>query len=303
MLAAIKRGVKPPPCKGKEACDEYCSTPANMEVCMTFAIEAGFMSAEEQADAQKMLEAIKKGAIPPSCRGKEECDVYCSQEEHIEECMEFAIAAGFMSAEDAEMARKTGGKGPGGCMGKEECEAFCNNPTNQQTCFDFAKEHGLISEEELQRMGPGPDGQPGMIPGEMMPAGQTGPGGCTTPEECQTYCQNNPEACANFQPPTMSPPPGGTSTGPGGCSSPEECQAYCQSNPAACQNFGPQPGETAPPPGEYQPPQYQQPPEGTYPPPEGSYPPPEAAPSPSGLLNPNSLLGSILYFFYRLLNR
>src|SRR3989344_8650969 len=43
MLSAIKRGVKPPPCRGKEACDQYCQLPDNMEVCMNFAVEAGFM--------------------------------------------------------------------------------------------------------------------------------------------------------------------------------------------------------------------------------------------------------------------
>jgi hypothetical protein len=152
MLAAIKRGVKPPPCKGKKACDEYCSNPDNMEVCMNFALEAGFMKEEEKADFQKMLQALKKGIKPPNCRGKKECDVYCAEESHFEECMKFAEAAGFMTPEEAEMARKTGGKGPGGCKGKEECETFCNNPDNQETCFNFGKEHGMIPEEDLKMM-------------------------------------------------------------------------------------------------------------------------------------------------------
>ncbi|MDP2741429.1 MAG: hypothetical protein Q8O66_01935 [bacterium] len=152
MLQAVKRGIKPPPCKGKKACDEYCSNPNNMELCMNFAMEAGFMSEEEKVDSQKMLQAIKKGAKPPQCKGKEECDIYCSSEEHFEECFNFAEAAGFMTAEDAKMARKTGGKGPGNCKGKEECEAFCNNPDNQETCFNFAKENGMIPEEELKKM-------------------------------------------------------------------------------------------------------------------------------------------------------
>ncbi|MDP3758727.1 MAG: hypothetical protein Q8Q86_03335, partial [Candidatus Daviesbacteria bacterium] len=152
MLQAIKRGVKPPPCKGKEACDEYCSTPENMEVCMNFAIEAGFMNEQEKADSQKMLQAIKKGVKPPNCKSKEQCDVYCSQDENFEECITFAEAAGFMTAEDATMARKTGGKGPGGCKGKDECESFCNNPDNQETCFNFAKDNGMIPEKDLRNM-------------------------------------------------------------------------------------------------------------------------------------------------------
>lgn len=152
MLQAVRRGVKPPSCQGKEACDEYCGNPENMEICMTFAMEAGFMSEEEKQDVQKMLQALKKGIKPPACNGKEECDTYCAEESHFEECLNFAEAAGFMTPEEAEMARKTGGKGPGGCKEKEECEAFCNDPANQETCFNFAKEHGLIPEEELQKM-------------------------------------------------------------------------------------------------------------------------------------------------------
>ena len=274
MLVALRRGVKPPPCKGKQACDEYCSNPNNMEICMNFALEAGFMSEEEKEGAHKMLQALKKGVKPPACRGREECDVYCAEESHFEECMKFAEAAGFMSPEEAEMARKTGGKGPGGCKSKEECQNFCNNPNNQETCFNFAKENGMIPEEDLQKMeqvkqqfkemiqnappevysclesavgaetmaklksgemmppkemgdkmgscfgeyrpqGPGPEGNAPGAGGSMPPAGgapgTTGPGGCTSQEECQNYCASNPEACKNFQ----SPPPPGSDSGPG----------------------------------------------------------------------------------------
>ncbi|MDP3052448.1 MAG: hypothetical protein Q8N22_00635 [bacterium] len=152
MLAALKRGVKPPPCKGKEACDQYCGEPNNMEVCTNFAIEAGFMTDQEKADSQKMLAAIKQGIKPPACKGKEACDAYCSQDAHFEECTKFAEAAGFISKEDAVMVRKTGGKGPGGCKSKNECDTFCNNPNNQETCFNFGKENGMIPEADLKQM-------------------------------------------------------------------------------------------------------------------------------------------------------
>lgn len=152
VLAAIKRGVKPPPCRGKAECDAYCSQPEHMEACLTFAQEAGLIPPDELEDAKKMLTAIKKGVRPPPCGGKDECDVYCGEESHFEECLNFAEAAGFIAPEEAEMARKTGGKGPGGCMGREECEAFCENPDNQQICFNFAREHDLLSQEDLRQM-------------------------------------------------------------------------------------------------------------------------------------------------------
>lgn len=151
-LEAVRRGAKAPPCRGKRACDAYCGEPEHLEACLTFAEAAGFIPPKELAEAKKALEAIKKGAKPPPCRGREECDAYCGEPDHLEGCITFAEAAGFMSAQDAAMARKTGGKGPGGCKGKEECEQFCSHPANQEVCFRFGLEHGLIPPEELQKM-------------------------------------------------------------------------------------------------------------------------------------------------------
>ncbi len=329
MLQAVKKGVTPPPCKGKEACDEYCSNPDNMEVCMNFAMAAGMMSEQEKAGAQKMLQAIKKGVKPPPCRGKEECDAYCQEENHMDECINFSVAAGMMSEQDAEMARKTGGKGPGGCKSKEECDAFCNNPDNQETCFNFARDNGMIPEEDLKQMEEGKQkmkealssapaevidclnskfgadivekmkngfmpskdsadkmqecfqkmGGPGGPNGTQRPNGGNPP--CQSPEECkalQEKCQNTPDdpTCKgfmqNFQPGPGEINPGGQmmppQAGPGGCKTPEECQQYCQQNPDECKNFGSGPenqqgtapnqmppcrGENCPPPANQQP--------------------------------------------------
>lgn len=245
MITAIDKGAIPPPCKGREACEAYCSQPDNMETCMTFAQAAGFMTPKEAEESQKMLSAIKKGVKPPDCKGKESCDIYCSQEEHFEECVNFGVAAGFMSEKDAEMARKTGGKGPGGCRGKEECEAFCNKQENQETCFNFGKENGLISPEQLKEMEEGNKNFSGSRP-------SAGPGGCKSPEECGAYCRQNPEECKNFgqqgeqnrmSPNSEKPSPnnfsgdGDNFGGPGGCKSPEECKTFCEINPEECKNF------------------------------------------------------------------
>ncbi len=257
MLQALKRGVKPPPCKGKEACDQYCGNPDNMEVCMNFAMEAGFMNEQEKANTQQMLQAIKKGVKPPNCKSKEECDVYCQQTEHFEECTNFAVAAGFMSEKDAVMARKTGGKGPGGCKGKDECEAFCNNPNNQETCFNFAKENGMIPEEDLKRMEAGKEQFKQSL--QQMPQEVAT---CLTEKVGSDMVEKMKNG---IMPPKdigekmkecfekMGPPPGEGGpgaggnippgqAGPGGCKGPEECKAYCTANPENCKNFQQAPG-------------------------------------------------------------
>jgi len=152
-IKAMRSGIKPPGnCRGKKQCDTYCSQSEHMEECFNFAEKAGFIPSEEVEMARKMMPLMIRGEMPGGCKSKEECNAYCSNETHGEECVNFALKTGLMKPEDAEMFRKTGGRGPAGCRGKEECEAFCNDPANQEACMNFAQEHGLIPEEKIQEM-------------------------------------------------------------------------------------------------------------------------------------------------------
>ena len=184
VLVAIKQGIKPPACKGKDACDEYCSI--HMEECMTFSLAAGMVPDNQKEQMQKTLDAFKQGIKPPACRpnppdqsgqpsesdqggsnkggliksnqssqfgqGLQACDQYCADPSHVEECVKFSVAIGNMTEEQGRNSIKNGNKGPGGCVGKDACDTFCNNPDNQETCFNFAKDNGMIPEGDLQRM-------------------------------------------------------------------------------------------------------------------------------------------------------
>jgi hypothetical protein len=279
VLTAIKNGVKPPACNGKDECDKYCNDSAHIEECMTFAQAAGFMTPEEAKNSQGMLTAIKKGIKPPACRGKDECDKYCSDPVHTEECIAFSEAAGMMTSQEAAMARKTGGKGPGGCVGKDQCDAFCNNPDNQETCFNFGRDNGMIPQDQLQKMEEGKkqlasslkQAPPQVLScisgvvgtdrlekfksGALMPPrdigdkigecfrqgmGPGGPGEGGNIPPGQNGQNGQP---GQFQPGPGNMNPGGQmmpqQTGPGGCKTPEECQSFCASNPDVCQNFRP----------------------------------------------------------------
>ena len=153
VAKALKSGKKQPGgCTNKKSCDTYCSVSSNMEECVNFALAAGLIPPEEVENVKKILPMMKAGKMPGGCFKKEDCDAYCADESHADECANFAIEAGFMSPEEAEMYKKTGGKGPGNCRSKESCEAYCDDPANQESCFNFAKEKGLISEEELQEI-------------------------------------------------------------------------------------------------------------------------------------------------------
>ena len=229
--AMIRRtgGKGPGGCQGKTECDTYCQSPDNMEECLSFALEYELMSPEEAKEAKMMLEAIKKGVKMPTCQGKEECDIYCSEPEHMGECLAFGEAAGFITPEEAAMIRRTGGKSPGGCQSEKECDIYCENPDNMKECLEFAVKTGMMTREEAERAK------------KMADMGTIGgPGGCQSQEGCDVYCQDpaHRDECLNFAVDAgfMSPEEAEkarkmteleTAGGPGGCQNQKECEVYC----------------------------------------------------------------------------
>lgn len=150
----VKSGAQfPGECTERNSCEIYCNDVNHLEECLNFAEKSGFMPQEEIAEARKFMVLMQRGESPGGCTSKEQCENYCSEDNHIEECIAFAEKAGVMTAEDAEMARRVGGKGPGGCRSKAQCEAYCEE--NSEECFNFAKEHGLMSEDDLRQMSKG----------------------------------------------------------------------------------------------------------------------------------------------------
>ena len=147
VLVAVKNGLKPP-CQGKK-CELFCRESDNMAACAKFAIEAGFMDDQEKERAQKMLKAIESGVKPPRCHGNE-CEAYCSSPDNVEECANFAKAAGFITPEQAESTLRTGGRGPGGCNNKDGCRAFCEK--HEDECFAFTQNNGLAHEADLTQV-------------------------------------------------------------------------------------------------------------------------------------------------------
>lgn len=191
VKAALDQGAElPGGCQNKDACEVYCEEPDHIEECIAFAEAAGFLSGEELEEARRFMQIMKEGRSPGGCRGERECFEYCEDESHFEECLAFAEEAGFISAEEAEMARRTGGKGPGGCV-RDECEDYCEDPANQDECLAFALEHEFLTEEEYELI----KGRGGL---NFSEGRFEGPGGCSNEEECKIYCSEpeNREECA-----------------------------------------------------------------------------------------------------------
>ncbi len=153
IATALKSGASlPGGCTSKESCNTYCSKSENMEDCLAFAEKAGMMSQEKIDEAKKVLPFLKQGTTPGGCNSKESCDTYCAVDTHFNECISFAEKAGLVSAEEAAIAKKSGGKGPGGCNSKESCDAYCNKEENHDACFTFAKSTGILSDDQVKEI-------------------------------------------------------------------------------------------------------------------------------------------------------
>ncbi|OHB18194.1 MAG: hypothetical protein A2749_00925 [Parcubacteria group bacterium RIFCSPHIGHO2_01_FULL_45_26] len=160
IQAYLKQGGQMPGnCSSKDGCETYCSSLEHMEECILFAEKANIVMEDghtgENLSPEKLrlvMTLMREGKTPGGCTSKETCESYCMGGQHFEECIGFGEQMGFISPEEATMARKTGGKGPGDCQSREVCDVFCNNPINQEVCFEFASEHRLMSVEELGRI-------------------------------------------------------------------------------------------------------------------------------------------------------
>lgn len=206
VQAAIKKGVKFPSCNNKKECDTYCEESNHMEECITFAQEAGLLSDQELQNTQKVLTAVKQGVKPPPCKGKDACDTYCAEASHADECVNFAVAAGIVTSEEARIIKETGGKGPGGCKNKSECDSYCSNDANRETCMNFTIEHNIPQPQPPQQPGTGPgngagqggggpnQGQ-GFNPGSGKNAGGQGQNVNPNPVKCIDDCELTGRNC------------------------------------------------------------------------------------------------------------
>lgn len=198
--------------------------------------------------AQTPDDADQQGSFkgPGGCTSREDCKAYCDVDGHQQECLDFAVANGFMNKDEAERAKKfLNQTGPGGCRG-EACRTYCDDPAHGEECIDFAVKNGLIPKDEAERM----------KKFMQIEKGGGGPGGCRG-EACRTYCDDSahrdecfafakekgllrPEEEQHYEAGKKINQKIKESGGPGGCASEESCHSYC-SDPGhieECVKFG-----------------------------------------------------------------
>ncbi|MCX6721903.1 MAG: proline-rich domain-containing protein [Candidatus Staskawiczbacteria bacterium] len=153
VLEALKAGAQMPGgCKTKSDCESYCSDPQHIDDCLSFAEKAQLIPAQDLAEARKVAPFLKSGQTPGGCKTKDECNTYCADASHSDACINFAETAGFISKDEAVMARKSGGTGPGGCKSKDACDKYCQDQSHMQECIDFGVKVGAIKQEDVQKI-------------------------------------------------------------------------------------------------------------------------------------------------------
>ncbi len=211
---AKKTGVAfPGNCKSKESCMKYCEGATHAVECMEFALKTGLIPKEDVESVSKIVPYLKSGGkLPGGCTTKESCDKYCGNDSHANECVDFAVNAGFMTKEDADIVRKTGGKGPGNCKSREACDAYCKDESHVDECINFAVKAGFISQEDAAMA-------------KKFGITSGGPGGCKSKAECQSFCAlpDNQGTCSSWGKEHGIDMTGGGGGGPGNA---EECAKY-----------------------------------------------------------------------------
>ncbi|MEK7630231.1 MAG: hypothetical protein AAB432_02525 [Patescibacteria group bacterium] len=186
-------GSAPGGCKSADECKQFCGSVSNIDTCTAFAKKQGFTGAHLDA-AEKIAAYIKSGGkTPGSCAAKDECENYCKDFSHADECYAFAKAAGLTSNKQGipegqfqkflELAKNN--ETPGACKSKDDCEKYCRDSAHFGECISFAKKAGFISDDQVQK---------------LESAGGKGPGGCASAENCKQYCgdSNHREECFKF---------------------------------------------------------------------------------------------------------
>jgi len=147
-------------CKSTEECGEYCMDMSHIKECMQFAVSNDLATPQMIEFMKRMVSMGSRG--PGGCKTRQECQDYCDDEEHSDECNEFAQKQGLISSEERQLMErqreiyeksdKNKFTGPGGCATIQACDEYCSDISRVEECIDFAMKTGKLSRSVIQKM-------------------------------------------------------------------------------------------------------------------------------------------------------
>ncbi|MFA5793387.1 MAG: hypothetical protein WC897_06035 [Candidatus Gracilibacteria bacterium] len=94
-------------CRGQKECETYCSEEKHTDECIQFSKENGLIPEEEIQRIEKEREIVKKMEMkgqsgPGGCKNSSDCNKYCSDSAHVEECAQFGAKTGLLEKDIVE---------------------------------------------------------------------------------------------------------------------------------------------------------------------------------------------------------
>ncbi len=235
-------------CQIGSDCRNFCNRDENIAKCIDFADTYDLLSSSNIEISRAFTAAIGSGGTPGSCRTLEECDHYCDDSTHTNECLDYVGKKKLVAEKELSASRRVaegfrqGIETPGKCRGITECDNYCTDISHSSECMVYAGKVGFYpSEIEAGKAG------------KFIALARQGatPGGCTSKEVCDAYCaiSSHGVECTDFavsaglvskDDAEAIKKNGGT--GPGGCKSKDECSAFCNqpSNQSVCLQYAQQ---------------------------------------------------------------
>lgn len=235
-------------CQIGSDCRNFCNRDENIAKCINFADTYNLLSPGNIEISRAFTKAIASGGTPGSCRTLEECDHYCDDSNHTNECLDYVGKKKLVAEEELSATRKVaegfrqGIETPGKCRGITECDNYCTDISHSSECMTYAKKVGFYPSEIQADMA-----------GKFIALERQGatPGGCTSKETCDAYCAMSSHGveCTDFavsagllskDDAEATKKYGGT--GPGGCKSKDECSTFCNqpANQSVCLQYAQQ---------------------------------------------------------------
>ena len=232
LLNLMDESGLPGKCQNAVECFSYCESAAHVDECWDYAQRHGLNRGLDLETIRRLAKFTREGGkLPGNCEGAE-CETYCGVISHFAECADFGEKVGLMTKEETDAMRKIARSGitetPGNCKTKESCLKYCDNSANAVVCMEFAQKAGFIPKEDAEAVGK-------ILP--YLKSGGKLPGGCTTKESCDVYCDSDSHTneCIDFAEKVgfmtkadaeIVRKSGGKS--PGNCRSREACDNYCK---------------------------------------------------------------------------
>jgi hypothetical protein len=207
-------------CASATDCKTYCSKTENRETCTAWAQKNNLTKPQPSGTTQNVSALLEKAKSILGCTDTATCKALCEKDENKQKCQEIAKSVGMGGDQKNESTQGFGQNQQGG-QGQGPGDLDCTKSENATKCKQVGASCSLFCQKnpsQCSGVTTSMQGQQGVKPSGMMnrtgsgqSTGSTGSNnpndilkklmektGCTTPQECSTYCQSHKDTCRSI---------------------------------------------------------------------------------------------------------